>query len=437
MTVNILDIPRVYTGIAEWMACMLYAISFRPRLPMKWYIPASGGALLLQCLFLVVTNDCPLYLWIPCMIAAAGMMLGMLLLLCDLDFLSGAYTCVRAFVLAEFAASLEWQLHCYLWPENDALWWQRYGLLLLIYGSVFLIMTLLERRNEPRKTELTVTGHELLVVLFIGICVFAVSNLSFYLKHSPFSGQYASEIHNIRTFVDLGGVSILFAYHLQRKQTAAREEVAAMQRMLESQYAQYRMSRDSIEMINRKYHDLKHQIAALRAETDADTRNRWLDEIEQDISTYEAQNKTGNSVLDTLLTGKSLYCQKHSINLTVVADGKPLGIMDMMDICALFGNALDNAIECEQKLPDKSKRMIHLTLTTQKQFLLLQVENYCPDAPDFRDGLPLSTKRDADNHGFGVKSIQHTARKYGGTATVQMEMDWFVLKVLIPIPQTK
>ena len=109
----------------------------------------------------------------------------------------------------------------------------------------------------------------------------------------------------------------------------------------------------------------------------------------------------------------------------------------MMDICALFGNALDNAIECELKLPDKSKRMIHLTLTTQKQFLLLQVENYCPDAPDFRDGLPLSTKRDADNHGFGVKSIQHTARKYGGTATVQMEMDWFVLKVLIPIPQTK
>ena len=36
-----------------------------------------------------------------------------------------------------------------------------------------------------------------------------------------------------------------------------------------------------------------------------------------------------------------------------------------------------------------------------------------------------------------MKSIQHTARKYGGTATVQMEMDWFVLKVLIPIPQTK
>ena len=437
MNVHILDIPRAYTGIAEWMACMLYALQFRPRLSMKYYIPASGAALLLQCLFLVVTDDWPLYLWIPCMATAAGMMLGLLLLICDLDFLAGAYTCVRAFVLAEFMASLEWEIHCFFWPGGDAAWWLRYGLLVLVYGSVIAVMALLERRCNPRQARLVITGHELLVALTMGVCAFALSNLSFYFKRTPFSGQYAGEIHNIRTFVDLCGVTMLFAYHLQREQALARKEVGAMQRMLESQYAQYRMSRDSIEMINRKYHDLKHQIGALRAETDADTRNQWLDEMERDISSYEAQNKTGNSVLDTLLTGKSLYCQKHSIHLTVVADGKPLGLMDMMDICSLFGNALDNAIECELKIPDKSKRMIHLTLTTQKQFLLMQVENYCPDAPDFRGGLPVTTKQDADNHGFGLKSIQHTAKKYGGTATVQMENDWFVLKVLIPIPRTQ
>lgn len=435
MNVNILDIPRTYTGIAEWMACMIYALQFRPRISMKWYVPTAGIALVIQCLFLEVTGDWPLYLWIPCMITAAGMMLGLLLLLCNIDILTGAYTCVRAFVLAEFMASLEWEIHCYLWPADNAVWWLCFGLLALVYGGVILVMALLERRCNPQGARPVITGHELLVAVIMGICVFALSNLSFYFKGTPFSGQYASEIHNIRTFVDLCGVTMLVAYHLQRGQTLARREIAAMQRILENQYAQYRMSRDSIEMINRKYHDLKHQIAALRAETDPVTRNQWLDEIERDISNYEAQNKTGNSVLDTLLTGKSLYCQKHSINLTVVANGEPLGIMDMMDICSLFGNALDNAIECELKLPDKSKRMIHLTLTTQKQFILLQVENYCPDAPDFRGGLPVTTKQDTDNHGFGLKSIQYIAKKYGGSATVQVEEDWFVLKVLIPIPK--
>lgn len=435
MNVNVLDIPRVYTGIAEWMACMVYAIQFRHRIPLKWYIPAAGAALILQCLFLEVTGDCPLYLWIPCMIMAAAMMLGQLLLLCDLDFAAGAYTCVRAFVLAEFMASLQWQLHCFTWPLNNAVWYQRYGLLVLVYGGVCLVMALLEHRCNSRQTRLVITGHELFVTFLMGVSVFAISNLSFYFKRTPFSGQYASEVLNIRTFVDLCGVAMLYAYHLQREQALARKELGAMQRILENQYAQYRMSRDSIDMINRKYHDLKHQITALRAETDADTRNQWLDEIERDICTYETQNKTGNSVLDTLLTGKSLYCQKHSIHLTVVANGKPLGIMDMMDICTVFGNALDNAIECELKISDKSKRMIHLTLTTQKHFLLLQVENYCPDPPDFRGGLPVTTKQDKDNHGFGLKSIQLSAKKYGGSATVQVEDDWFVLKVLIPIPQ--
>ena len=434
MNAAVLDIPRIYTGIAEWMACMIFALQFKPRFPVKWNCLICAGALVCQCAFLELTGDLPIFFWIPCMAVAAGMMLGLLMALCDLDFQACAYTCVRAFILAEFTASLEWQIHCYLWPTNQTIWWQSCGLLLVVYGSVYLVMTLLERRCSPGQERLMITPHELVTTISMGMCVFAISNLSFYVKSTPFSGRYASEINNIRTFSDLCGVMILYAYHLQRMQNRAREELGAMQSILESQYAQYRLGRDSIDMINRKYHDLKHQISALRAENDPAVRNRWLDEMEEDIKAYEAQNKTGNSILDTLLTGKSLNCQKHSIDLTVVADGKPLGFMDTMDICSLFGNALDNAIECERKLTDKSKRMIHLTLTTQKQFLLLQVENYCPEPLNFRDGLPVTTKGDAGNHGFGLKSIQLTAKKYGGSAVVQVKDDWFVLKVLLPLP---
>ena len=218
--------------------------------------------------------------------------------------------------------------------------------------------------------------------------------MRFYFHGTPFSGQYASEIMNIRTFADLGGLAILFAYHQHRAHMYAQRELDAMQTVLENQYAQYRMSRDSMELINRKYHDLKHQINALRSEQNPAVRNQWLDEMEADIRSYEAQNKTGNSVLDTVLTGKSLYCQKHRITLSVIADGSRLHFMDVMDICTIFGNALDNAIECELKIQEKSMRAIHLTLTTQKQFLLLRVENYCPETPKFQGGLPVSTKGD-------------------------------------------
>ena len=71
----------------------------------------------------------------------------------------------------------------------------------------------------------------------------------------------------------------------------------------------------------------------------------------------------------------------------------------------------------------------------QRQFLLLQVENLCPDIPAFQDGLPVTTKHDRENHGFGVKSIQAIARKYGGSTVFQVDNGWFVLKVLLPLPK--
>lgn len=51
-----------------------------------------------------------------------------------------------------------------------------------------------------------------------------------------------------------------------------------------------------------------------------------------------------------------------------VADGTLLDFMDIMDICSIFGNALDNAIECELKIADKEKRLIHVTVSQQKNF---------------------------------------------------------------------
>ena len=67
--------------------------------------------------------------------------------------------------------------------------------------------------------------------------------------------------------------------------------------------------------------ELKMQIAAIRAERDKVKQDAALAEMEGDIHRYEAENKTGNPVLDTLLTAKSMYCQQHGINLTCVADG--------------------------------------------------------------------------------------------------------------------
>lgn len=433
------DIPRLYTALAEWLACVMY-ISLAPKRLTGWRLGLlCGGFLALEAWLLMATGDVPLYLWLICMLAAMGLMFLLLYIGCDVPLINVGFCCVRAFLLAEFAASLEWQLSCFLVSAAGEDPFRRHycmELLVLatVYGVIYMSMWGLDRRYTSDSSQ-RVGRSELLVAALIGAGAFALSNLSFLYVNTPFSGQNSTDIVYIRTLVDLAGVAILYAYHVQRIEFYTRYELTATNTLLKNQYDQYCMSRESIELVNQKYHDLKHQIAALRKEPDPQRRSEWLDEMESDIRQYEAQNRTGNNVLDTVLTAKSLYCQKNGIHLTCVADGTQIGFLRVMDICAIFGNALDNAIESVLQLPDEEQRLIHVMVCVEKGFLLIRIENYFGGTLDFENGLPLTTKRDKAYHGFGVKSIRSTVERYGGTMTVNTENGWFNLKILIPLPE--
>ena len=429
------DIPRIYTAIAEWMACMLFILPVKKR-----FDNAKTGALMavfliVQSVFLMITGSVKIYFWIPCMIIAVLLMIGFIYGCCEISLRDAGYFGMIAFVAAEFMASIEWQVVCFFWDGTVPAVAIQGVVLAAIYGCVAVILYKMLHIHLPKDGKMGISIKEYISGLVIAIAVFAVSNISFLTENTPFSGRYSFEIGNIRTLVDLGGIAILYAHLIQCCELRVRKELEAVQNVLQNQYVQYKQSRESIELINYKYHDLKHQIAVLRSEEDPKKREEFLNRMEEEIRQYEAQNKTGNKVLDTVLTTKSLYCAKHGITFTCVADGTLLDFMDVMDICSIFGNALDNAIECEVKIPEKEKRLIHVTVSKQKQFLILRFENYCEETLQYQEGTPVTTKKEKDFHGYGLKSIQYTANKYEGAVSVNLEDNWFELKVLIPIMQ--
>ena len=429
------DIPRIYTAIAEWMACMLFILPVKKR-----FDNAKTGALMavfliVQSVFLMITGSVKIYFWIPCMIIAVLLMIGFIYGCCEISLRDAGYFGMIAFVAAEFMASIEWQVVCFFWDGTVPAVAIQGVVLAAIYGCVAVILYKMLHMHLPKDGKMGIRIKEYISGLVIAIAVFAVSNISFLTENTPFSGRYSFEIGNIRTLVDLGGIAILYAHLIQCCELRVRKELEAVQNVLQNQYVQYKQSRESIELINYKYHDLKHQIAVLRSEEDPKKREEFLNRMEEEIRQYEAQNKTGNKVLDTVLTTKSLYCAKHGITFTCVADGTLLDFMDVMDICSIFGNALDNAIECEVKIPEKEKRLIHVTVSKQKQFLILRFENYCEETLQYQEGTPVTTKKEKEFHGYGLKSIQYTVNKYEGAVSVNLEDNWFELKVLIPIMQ--
>ena len=418
------DIPRLYTALAECLATLLYARQLAPRYSARHSTVNSLIWMAGLAVFMQLTGSVPLVLWLPCMVAAIGSMYLFLWRTCETTPLEAGYYCARAFILAELAASAEWQLHCALWPQRAGRDPLAVLLLVLVYGVLFTAVYWMEKRRSTQPAKLHITPLGMLTAVIMAITVFAVSNLSFVNNN-----EATMSIRYIRTLVDLAGVLILTVQHEQLRESALHSELTAMDDVLRRQYEQYRQSKENIKLINRRYHELKVQIATIRAERDQAKQDAALAAMESDIRRYEAENKTGNPVLDTLLTSKSLYCQQHGINMTCVADGKLLDFLSTGEICTIVGTALDNATESVAAEPDPEKKLIRVAIYAQNGFVMLRFENYCAQPVELGpDGLPLRSA----HGGYDLKSVRAAAEAHGGTLTLHWENEWFTLKVLLP-----
>ncbi|MDE6059485.1 MAG: ATP-binding protein [Clostridia bacterium] len=209
-------------------------------------------------------------------------------------------------------------------------------------------------------------------------------------------------------------------------------KIVADELLMQSQ-KQYELLKENIEIINLKCHDLRHQIRSLKNGNVAD--NQFINDLENSISIYDSTINTGNEILDVILTDKSLRCNANGIQFMCIADGKSLGFMEDMDINSLFGNAIENAFEYETTLEEKEKRFISLNVNAEGRLLFICVENYFEGALKIVDGLPITTKNDKQNHGFGMTSIRRTVDKYGGSLQIKTEDNLFSLNICIPLEE--
>lgn len=428
------DIPRIYTAIAEWGSCLVYLyILKKENMKSVHFIAGSIFMLAIQSIFLTVTDNVNEILWIPCMMIAAGMMYVFLMIGGKIKPLGTAYCCARAFVLAEFVASLQWQIVSNVQTWGNQSIWIEILITIFIFGGCFTLDIYLEKDLLKQNYLEQMTVKEVAAVAIMAVAIFAFSNLRFLNESAPFASRERADIFSIRTLIDLGGIAILYAYQSRISEYIAERELSVMNMMLKSQYEQYRNYQDSLDLIQMKYHDLKHQITGLRAESDEEKRKEWLDSMEKEISAFENITRTGNQVLDTILAAKIFHCRKNNIQITCVADGKLLDYMQVTDICSIFGNALDNAIEHVILIPDPKKRLIHLTVSAQKGFVFIKIENYC-EAEIYKneENLIATTKTDSKNHGFGLKSIRTAVEKYDGSLAFGVQQNWFELKILLP-----
>ena len=298
------------------------------------------------------------------------------------------------------------------------------------YVVIYALFHALYVQRIRRRGLTEVEDHKMMAVLVL--VMLAVIAFDVVIKSLDAQGAALGSLVMLRLVHGTVCLFVLFVQYEMLYSKSLEAEVATERRMAAERERQYQISRENIEAINVKCHDIRHQIHRL-ADGGADVDAQALTDIEREVAVYDSAVRTGHEALDTILTEKRLVCEREDITLSCIADGAALRGLEPAEIYAFFGNALDNAIRAVRALDEPELRSISLTVRRAGTLAVVHVENYCAaDTVCFAEsGLPETTQEGPD-HGFGTRSMRALVERHGGTLAFDLCGNVFAVNAVIP-----
>ena len=189
----------------------------------------------------------------------------------------------------------------------------------------------------------------------------------------------------------------------------------------------------------RLFHDLHNHIGVLRQFLTHEKYGeavRYLDELQAPVRNLTATVWTGDETADYLINSKAAAAEADGIRFQAQVEFPRRTNIRSVDLCAILGNLLDNAIEAARQVPDPSGRTVVLTIRRIHQMLVIKVENSFAAAPVREGGELKTTKTEGGLHGWGLKSAQTAAEKYDGTVQAGVSGEVFRAVATLSYNQT-
>ena len=157
------------------------------------------------------------------------------------------------------------------------------------------------------------------------------------------------------------------------------------------------------------YHDLKNHMTCIKNYNTKEEIVSYINKLELQISDFEKLRNTGNATLDIILGEKTHLCKKYNIEFEDYINISKLNFIQENDLCSIFANALDNAIE------------------------IIKFTNTKVNDIKFTGEKIETSKNNKKIHGIGISSIKYIVSKYKGEVLVNYSKNEFILKIMIPI----
>lgn len=252
-------------------------------------------------------------------------------------------------------------------------------------------------------------------------------------------GIYYDQIFSHMEFLVLSALSILGAgfylfgmnkiYLEQRKSSQYHSQIAAY-RMLEEQYSQ----------AERLRHDMKNHVIALSGlleKKEWEKMNDYLRKMEDSGSLKSGEEITGNMVVDALLYQKRKLAEQENIRWECDVQIPGRCCINEFDLCVLFGNLLDNAVEACGRLQydpsDGRERFINIQAKIVKSCFLLDIKNSADVTENHGTEFMKKAKKYPKEHGIGLLNVQDVAAGYNGIMNIETQNGIFEISVMIPL----
>lgn len=316
---------------------------------------------------------------------------------------------------------------------TDITWWMESAYLLsfLVYLLVYLQLL---KKNEVYLCDI---GLKYKLALLIQGGIFQTFYNFVFVFFEENHARYGADAYAV-FFISIAGAiySIFLTLGLAIKNILSDRQNRELQSFLCMQKQQYDYQLQQSAAVRGFKHDLANHMGVLRELADqkkTEEVKAYIDTIWKMQEGFDLKIRTGDSLLDVILNYYLYLAQKENVDFVVT--GKLTGEtgLEMFDITTLMGNILQNALEAAVQT---AVPKIRVELVEHKKEIFIVISNSVARDINISKGFLKTSKADTSNHGFGLKNIAATVRKYHGEYYMDsmVENGEAMFKISIAIP---
>lgn len=307
---------------------------------------------------------------------------------------------------------------------------------ILVYIAFLLLFTFLYMNIPFDKIRHIGADRIILLVSVISCVLYVKYSLSIMIEGTPLTNI---EMTLFPIFLQLFLIASIVIYEKYLYVRMSQEEAHIQEVVTDLKLKNLKNQLSAEDDLRILTHDMKNHFIAIKkiAENSNTTKiNDYINGLLKSIDTSNKYIETGNELLDGFLSQKMAEAEKSDIEFSIILDFRPAAFISDVDICTIFGNAIDNSIEACMKIDNPSDRYISIHSSyIAGQVVITFTNSYSGSISKVND-FPVTTKKSSAIHGFGLPSINKAIQKYDGVISINLDAkNKFILTVMIPIPE--